>query len=476
VLCIPILSKKRMTQPPEKISLLITNGFLITMDSSRRMIRDGTVAVQKDRIVWVGKEQDLDHRFEAETVIDAKGCLVLPGFIDGHNHSIQYLSKGIGDDVHIAVWQYERVYPFEAHLGPEDVFVGALGNFVEMVRTGTTCFADPGGYYLEEVVRAMEQVGIRGIISLSTRDIHDSSCPLPKDLVYSTDEMIQHAEDSLIRWKDYSDMLRVWVSLRYTLNVSDRLCRAIRELADRYQVGIHCHCCGFSGEDVEVRKRWGVRSLERYERLGLFGPNLYLVHMGFIQPEDIELLKRYDVKICHCPSASMHGAYGVISHGLFPELIRAGVTVTLGTDSATAGRFLDLVRVMYLAAAGHKDARENPLEIGAHKALEMGTIEGAKGLGWDNEIGSIEEGKKADLALVDTREMAWHPEGDPISHLIYSASGSSVSTVIINGKVVMRDRKFVTVDEDELQKRIDGSAENLKKRARIHVPWKWPVE
>jgi cytosine/adenosine deaminase-related metal-dependent hydrolase len=150
--------------------------------------------------------------------------------------------------------------------------------------------------------------------------------------------------------------------------------------------------------------------------------------------------------------------------------------VTLGTDSATAGRFLDLVRVMYLAAAGHKDARENPLEIGAHKALEMGTIEGARGLGWDNEIGSIEEGKKADLTLVDTREMAWHPEGDPISHLIYSASGSSVSTVIINGKVVMRDRKFVTVDEDELQKRIDASAENLKRRAQIHVPWKWPVE
>jgi cytosine/adenosine deaminase-related metal-dependent hydrolase len=446
------------------------------MDPSRRMIRDGAVAIDKDRVVWLGKGKDLEHRFEAETIIDAKGCLILPGFIDGHNHSIQYLSKGIGDDVHIAVWQYERVYPFEAHLGPEDVFVGALGNFVEMVRNGTTCFADPGGYYLEEIVRAMEQVGIRGIISLSTRDIHDSSCPLPKDLAYSTEEMIRQAEDSLIRWKDYSDMLRVWASLRYTLNVSDRLCRAIQELADRYRVGIHCHCCGFSGEDEEVRKRWGVRSLERYERLGLFGPNLYLVHMGFIQPEDIDLLKRYDVKICHCPSASMHGAYGVISHGLFPELIRAGVTVTLGTDSATAGRFLDLVRVMYLAAAGHKDARENPLEIGAHKAFEMGTIEGARGLGWDNEIGSIEEGKKADLTLVDTGEMAWHPEGDPISHLIYSASGSSVSTVIINGKVVMRDRKFVTIDEDELQKRIDESAENLKRRARIHVPWKWPVE
>jgi cytosine/adenosine deaminase-related metal-dependent hydrolase len=465
-----------MTPPPQKVSLLITNGFLITMDPSRRMIGDGAVAIQKDRIVWVGKQTDLEHRFESETVIDAKGCLVLPGFIDGHNHSIQYLSKGMGDDVHIAVWQYERVYPFEAHLGPEDVFIGALGNFVEMVRNGTTCFADPGGYYLEEIVRAMEQVGIRGIISLSTRDIHDPSCPLPKGLANSTDEMIQQAEDSVIRWKDYSDMLRVWFSLRYTLNVSDRLCKAIDELADRYRVGIHCHCCGFSGEDEEVRKRWGARSLERYERLGLFGPNLYLVHMGFIQPEDIDLLKRYDVKVCHCPSASMHGAYGVISHGLFPELIRAGVTVTLGTDSATAGRFLDLVRVMYLAAAGHKDARENPLEIGAHKALEMGTIEGARGLGWDTEIGSIEEGKKADLTIVDTREMAWHPEGDPISHLIYSASGSSVSTVIINGRVVMKDRKFVTVDEDELRKRIDASAEKLKRRARIRIPWKWPVE
>jgi 5-methylthioadenosine/S-adenosylhomocysteine deaminase len=131
---------------------------------------------------------------------------------------------------------------------------------------------------------------------------------------------------------------------------------------------------------------------------------------------------------------------------------------------------------MYLAAAGHKDARENPLEIGAHKALEMATIEGARGLGWDREIGSIEEGKKADLVLIDTRGIEWHPEGDPVTHLIYSASGSSVSTVIINGKLVMRDRKLMTIDEEELRKSIDKVAKNLKRRAGIHVPWKWPIE
>jgi cytosine/adenosine deaminase-related metal-dependent hydrolase len=198
--------------------------------------------------------------------------------------------------------------------------------------------------------------------------------------------------------------------------------------------------------------------------------------MGFIRPDDIDLLKRHDVKVCHCPAASMHGAYGVIHHGFFPELIRAGVTVPLGTDSATAGRFLDLVRVMYLAAAGHKDARENPVEIGAHKALEMATIDGARGLGWEQEIGSLEERKKADIVLVDTTGMEWHPDGDPVTHLVYSASGSSISTVIVNGKVVMKNRKLTTVDEDRLRMEIDRSAASLKKRAGIQVPWKWPVQ
>ncbi len=457
------------------MELIIKNGYLITMDRDRRMIRDGAIAIDGNRIVALGKSHEIISNKGARE-IDAGGKLVLPGLIDGHNHPVQYLSKGIGDDVHIHRWLYERVYPYEANLTPEDVYCGALGNFVEMIKAGTTCFNDPGGYHVESVIRAVREVGIRGIVSRSTRDIGDPAFPLPPALSESTDEALGRGEDLVREWNGAeNDRIRAWFSLRYVYNVSDRLCTEIKRLADSYNVGIHAHLAAQRAETEEVKRRWGVRPVERYHKLGLLGKNLYLVHMGWVNVREIRFLKGSGVKVCHCPAASMHGAYGNISHGMFPKMVDRGLTITLGTDSATAGRFLDMVRIMYLAACAHKDVYTDPQVMGAHKALEMATIDGAKGLLWDDAIGSPEVGKRADLIIIDTGGQEWHPMLDPVSNLIYSASGGSVETVIIDGRIVMEGKRMLTVDEGEVRAGVNDAASRVWGRAGLKIPPRWPV-
>lgn len=458
---------------PAPADLIVRGGTVITMDAARTIYNDGAIAVSGDRIVAAGKASDIESRFRAKTAIDAKNGLILPGLIDAHNHPGQYLSKGIGDDVGILQWLYERVYPFEAHCTEDDVYTGALANFVEMVSNGSTCFCDPGGYHEEAMARAANDIGMRGIISRSTRDLHNSSYPLPEQLRETTAQAIEQGARLVERYKG-DGRLRAWFSLRVPYNVSDDLCVGIRDLAERYNVGIHSHVCAQQGENEMSIARWGVRVLERLRRLDMLRPNLYLVHMGWVTDEEIAWLARHDVKVAHCPSASMHGAYGNISRGTFPKMHAAGVNISLGTDSVTAGRTLDMFRVMYLAACAHKDATLDPHAFGAYAALEMATIRGARAVLWDNAIGSLEPGKKADLIVVDTSAPCWHPLGDPVRTLVYSGGGDSVRTVIVDGRVIMRDRVFAGIDVPSLMSEVDRRSKAILDRGGIRVTSPWP--
>lgn len=456
--------------------LIVAHGTIVTMDAERRILADGAVAIQGNRIVEIGKSADVLARHRAPSTIDATDRLVIPGLIDGHNHPFQYLSKGIGDDVDILTWLYRRVYPYEATLTAEEAYTGALGNFAQMIRSGTTCFNDPGGYHADSLAQAAVDVGIRGIVNRSTRDVADDDIPLPEKHFESLDVVIAESEKLIDRWNGAADgRLRAWTSLRYIPNCSDDLCRAVKDLADRKGVGIHTHVAAVLGENEMITEKYGKRSLERYYDLGLFGPNLYTVHMGYPNDQEIAWLKQHDVKVAHCPSASMHGSYGVIANRMMPRMIEAGISVSLGTDSATAGRFLDMVRVMYLAACAHKDAYADPLKVGAYKALEMATIDGARACLWDDEIGSLEPGKKADLVIVDMEGLHWAPPIDPINSLVYAANGSDVETVVIDGRIVMKDKVLTTVDERHLRRGVAAAAREWRRRAGIQDGPRWPV-
>jgi len=224
--------------------------------------------------------------------------------------------------------------------------------------------------------------------------------------------------------------------------------------------------------------KWGCRSVARYEQLGLLDANLYAVQMGALDDAEVELIARRNVKVGHCPSASMLGAFGCIAHGKFPELIAAGATVAIGTDAAAISRFLDMVREMYLAACAHKDARADARVMGAHTAMEMATINGAKALLWDDAIGSLEAGKCADLALIDMEALEWYPrpQVNPVANLVYSSGGHRVDSVMIDGNWVLRDRRLTTIDEAELKVRSQQAAREMLVQTGIPEVQHWPVD
>ena len=464
------------TIEPQSADLIIANAYVVTVNPRRQIYANGAVAIKGQNIVAVGPAKDVLAAYRAPQVIDGSGKLVLPGLIDGHNHAFQYLSKGIGDDVDIMTWLYKRVYPYEAHVTQTEAYVGAVANYVQMIKSGTTCFNDPGGYHVDALARAAIDTGMRGILNRSTRDIADQGAPVPEKLFEDLDTNLREGESAVKRWNGTADgRIRCWFSLRYVFNVSDDLCRAIKSLADQYDVGIHCHAAAVEGENEAIEERFGKRSLERYYDLGLFGPNLYLVHMGYPNDREIGWLKQHDVKVSHCPSASMHGAYGVVGNQMMKKMIDQKLTISLGTDSATAGRFLDMVRVMYLAACAHRDQFADATIMGSYKALEMATIEGARACLWDNEIGSLEVGKRADVVIVGMDKLRWHPNLDPVRSLIYAADGDDVETVIIDGRVVMKDRVILTVDEAKVKHDAIAAGKAWIGRAGVSLDMPWPV-
>ena len=272
------------------------------------------------------------------------------------------------------------------------------------------------------------------------------------------------------------DRIRAWFGLRYIFNISDELAVGIRDLAKQYGVGIHCHVAAVKGENEAIQAIYGKRSLERYYDLGLFGPNLYTVHMGYPNTREVGWLKEHDVKVAHCPSAAMMGAWGIIINKMIPYMIDQGITVSIGSDTNGAAGSLDMFKVMYVGASVHRDMFDDPTMMGAYKVLEMATVDGARACLWDDQIGSLEPGKKADIILVDRSSIEWtHPGRDPIRSLVYSANGTSVDTVIIDGQVVMKNREVLTVDEEKLKRDVVTAGAAWMRRADLAVEPRWPV-
>ena len=462
----------------EPVDLLINHGLVVTMDRERHLISDGAVAIADGAIVAVGKTDVFADSYIAADTIDARDKLVMPGLIDGHNHPVHFLSKGFIDDMKFPERWRDRVWPYEIGLSDAEAELAATGTFLEMIRHGTTCFADPGTFQPDAIAAAVGRVGIRGVISRLTSDVDDPTAP--PDYTADTDTAVATAEAVVDKWHGaYDGRLRAWFSLVRTGHVTDQLCGRIKQRSDALGVGIHAHLAATPGEVKATREAHGVGPVERYRRIGVLGRNAYLVHMGWIEEDDIAVLKEHDVSICHCPSASMFGGFGCIAHGKFPELVDARVRVVLGTDACAVSRFLDMVRVMYIAACGHKDVRVDPTVIGAHKALEMATTDAAAALLWDgvDGIGSLEGGKRADLIIVDTDGIGWQPNPllNPIGNLVYSNTGDAVRTVIIDGRIVMQDHEFQTINEADYRKEAATASTAILDRIDTPLRSAWPI-
>jgi cytosine/adenosine deaminase-related metal-dependent hydrolase len=364
-----------------------------------------------------------------------------------------------------------------------------MGLYLEMIKHGTTCFADPGGYhnYHDRIAEAVEKIGIRGVLTRSTRDRSDPEHPIPDEMMETTEETVRKCESFMKKWDGAADgRIKGWLSLRILYNLSDELCHIIKEKADEYGVGIHCHLHGSRPEELvksgklrvpEAVKIFGVSGVERYHNLGVLGPNLLCAHVPFTNAQERRWLAESGSKVTHCPTAQYAGGGGGVAMGTIPETLESGVTVALGHDAPMWSNFVDPVRLMYITAAAHKDAKADVRVMGAHKAMEMATINGSKALLWEKEIGSLEIGKKADILLMDMNRPEWQPchPGYEVTNLVYSASGDSVDTVIINGEIIMEDKKILTVNEENILEKVRTHAFDVRERSGIKLlPPKWP--
>lgn len=461
---------------PIPCNALVANiGWLITVDAERRIITDAAIAIQEGRILEVGKDHVLRAQYRPGQLIDAGGGVVTPGFIDGHHHSSFQLSRGLADEANAREFLIERMYPYEAALTSDDVFLSAQMGIGEMLRHGTTCFVDPGNAHPDRTADAVEQLGIRAVIARSAFDLGGSDFgKVPDELVRDADTAAKLAGELFERYDGTSDgRMSVSVSFRGLNNSSDELIRRLGDVARDYDTFLQTHACfSYQTHDASLAK-FGVPEVERLANLGVLGPQMLLVHGGWLEPHEVGLIRESDSRVVVNPSSSFHNGYGAIAHGHAPELLSDGVTVGLGTDHASSGP-VDLVREMFLAACGYKEVRLNPRVIAPETALEMATINGARAIGQDQFLGSLEQGKYADLVIFDSSQPEWLPLYNPVSNLVYSATGSSVSTVLVAGKVVVRDGE---VQGGSPAQRLRAQQESFASRVDVErlSQLRWPV-
>src|ERR1700753_1249321 len=394
-----------MTDAGIDVDFVVEGGSVVTMDAEKRIISDGAGAIRGQRIEAGGKREDITRKYRAKRTISARKDLVIPGLIDAHNHPVHFMTKGAIDDLTFQYRFKNIIVPYARALTETETYLNACATFVEMISNGTTCFNDPGSIYGDGVGRAASDVGIRGTLAYESSDVGGGLEGGPDEGNWKS--VIDKSESLMERWQGAADgRLRVWYALNNPHRVSDDLCIAVRDRAAARKLGIHGHMSISKQNALHPEFHSPVR---RYHRLGLLNPNLYLIHFVHIVPDDIKLLASHQVKGVHCPGTSMHGAWGAICHGTIPELLAAGVVMGLGSGARAGSRFLDMVRHMYIAAAAHKDARLDATIMGCYKAFEMATIDGARAMLWDDEIGSIEVGKKADISILDVSGPEFQP-------------------------------------------------------------------
>jgi len=424
-------------QAKQEVDLLVRGGIVVTMDGGRAIYQDGSVAVRGDSIVAVGPRAEIDSRYHATQVIDAHGALVLPGFINGHTHVPMTLFRGLHDDVTLSDWLYKYIFPAEAkNVNEEFVRWGTRLAAAEQIRAGVTTFADM--YYFEDAVaEETKAAGMRGVLGETFIDF-----PAPDNK--SEAEMLAYTEKFLKRWQG-DPLIHTAPAPHSIYTCSKKTLQDAAALARKYHAPILIHVAEMKKEWDDSLKANGMSPVQYLENIGVLGPDIIAAHCIYVDEADRKLLAERSVGCVHNPSSNMMIASGVSP---VPELRAAGVAVGLGTDGpAGSNNDLDLMEEIDLAAKLAKISKMDPLALNAKSVVEMATIDGARAIHMDKEIGSIEPGKKADLILISLNEPNAVPMYDIYAQIAYSLKGSDVQTVVIGGKVVMRDRKLLTIDE-----------------------------
>lgn len=447
---------------------VIKNGYIVSMNQSRQVFVGGDILIEGSKIIDIGSVPDEKIKPDAE-IVDATGKLILPGLVNTHVHLSQQLARGLGDDVDLLTWLHERIWPYESNMDLEDSYISSLACCLELVRSGVTAFAEAGGQEVDGMGRAVEEVGLRGILTRSAMDCGEG---LPEKWNESTDYCLKKQEEHLKRWNGQADdRIRVWFSLRTVFNNSDELIKRTKSLADKYNVGIHMHVAEILDEIRFAKATRGLTTVEHLDHLGVLDSNFLAAHAVWLTDRELDSFALHDVKVTHNPAAAMR----VLGFARIKEMLDRGVTVSIGTDGAPSNNRMDMMDEMHLTALIHKGRHLNSKVLPAEKILEMATIDGARCLLWDDKIGSLEKGKKADLIIIDPVSAGSLPIHDPISNLVYSMHSNNVEASMCDGQWLMRDRKILTVDEGEVLKLARERASDIVRRAGITLPHRFPI-
>ncbi len=380
-------------------------------------------------------------------VIDGNNAFVMPGLVNTHTHVAMNLLRSYADDMELKPWLEEKIWPAEENLRGEHVYWGSMLAFLEMIKSGTTTFADMY-FFMDDVAKAAVEIGIRGVLA--------------RGLIQFTDSEGKNLQENIELVKKYhkkdDGRITCLIGPHAPYTTSPEYLKKVMEAADENGVGLHIHISETKQEVEDIYKEHGVSPVEYLESLGLFQRHIVAAHCVHVSEKDMDILKKYNVGVCHNPGSNLKLASGIAP---VPALLVKGINVGIGTDGASSNNNLNMFEEMHLTALIHKGYNLNPLILNAREVLEMATIGGARVLGLENEIGSLEEGKKADIIIIDLERPHLYPKADLISNMVYSAQASDVKTVIINGRIVMENYKLTTYDEKEILIKSDEMKNDL---------------
>lgn len=444
------------------------NAYILTMDGRNRVYENGELLIENDRIVSVGRVDKRRLRKDAE-ILDLNGKYILPGFVNTHVHTSQQISRGVGDDVDFITWLHKRMWPFESNMTEEDSYVSTLACCLEQIKAGVTSFAEPGGQFVSGMVRAVDKSGLRAKLAKSVMDCGDG---LPEIWQLTTEEELEKQLDDLNKYNNTADgRIQIWFGLRTIFNNTDDLIVRTKELADKYNVGVHMHVAEAKSEIEYTQEVYGEPTVTHLHRLGVLDSNLLAVHTVWLTDEEVDLFKKYDVKVSHNPASAMR----VLGFAKIPQMLDKKICVSIGTDGASSSNRMDIVDEMWLTSLIHKGWRLDSTVVPSEEILKMATKNGARALLDENVYGSLEAGKKADLIIIDPNTPSMMPVNDPIAALVTAMHSSNVISTICDGRWLMRDRKVLTLDEEGILKEAQERSNAIYKRAGIVLPDRFPV-
>lgn len=470
------------------MNLLIEGAaYIITLNPKRQVLRDASIVIENNKITAIDKTTNIKKQYPKHSfdkTINATKRVVTPGFADCHVHAHEHLARGLDPATEkttdaLVNW----FYPYYAAMTPDDEYFSSTLACIDMLKTGTTSYIDLGVHHVDQLFKAVKETGIRAVIGRRVMDRLPDKLPSHwkpgvKETMYfpSADAAIKETQKVLSKWKQAENgRIKTWVTFNGKRTISDELYLKGAELAKKEKTGYYFHMASSIEEAKATEKETGDWPITHLEKLGVLDSNVLIAHCVAVKDNEVNTLKKRDAKVCWCPGTAVKEAKGATAIGKFPEMLKAGVTVSLGCDGANAAGSFDMVRQTYLAACLHRDARMDPTVITTEQALEMGTLNGAKALLWDKETGSIEAGKKADLVLFDMNTPEWQPIIDVVRNLVYSASGQSVDTVIVDGNIVVENKKMTTVDEQYFIEKAQERSEAILDRTGLEIEHGWPV-